>query len=114
MAMKDTTITSIDDEPKAVVLPKTVKVLVTDDGDNMTGERAIVTVQQGEGELGRQAVFLGINGHGYNIPRGVPVELPVEALAVLENAMQTTYENIEGKMTEREVPRYGMTVKYKK
>lgn len=105
-----TTITSIDDAPKAVEIPKTLKVDVTDTGDNLTGDRMDVTINQGEGEAGRQAVYLGINGNGMNIPRGKRVSLPAEAVHVLENAVQTVYESIDGKSVEREVPRFSYIV----
>lgn len=108
---KDTTITSIDDEPTVVDTPTAVTIDVTDHGDNMSGERVQVTIQQGEGEIGRQAVFLGINGHGFNIPRGKPVSLPVEAVHILDNATQTVYETVGGKSVEREVPRFAYTVR---
>ncbi len=108
----NTTITSIDDTPVVVAETAPVVVAVTDNGDNFAGKRVTVTIHQGEGELGRQAVFLGLNGHGFNIPRGVPVDLPVEAVEILDNATQTVYENMGGQTTEREVKRFSYTVKY--
>ncbi|MNY59661.1 hypothetical protein D3C86_1961320 [compost metagenome] len=53
-------------------------------------------------------MFIGLNGHGYQVPRGVPVLIPVEALEVLENAVMKTYPTEGGIVIgEREVPRYG-------
>lgn len=107
---KDITSTSIDDEAPVVVAPKVTKVHVRDDG-HMSGERMQVTIAAAEGELGSHAVFLAINGHGFNIPRGVPVELPVEAIEVLDNATMTRYEDVGGKTVERQVQRFNYTAK---
>jgi hypothetical protein len=109
---RDTSITSIDDEPKAVVVAKAKNIAVANTGDHMSGEKMEVTIHQGEGELGRQAVFLGINGEGTLVPRGVPCKLPVELVEILDNATMTVYEpTTNGQTIEREVKRYSYTAK---
>lgn len=107
MAAKDTSVTTIDDAPQATAAPRAKTIAVADAGDNMTGDKLELTIHAGEGELGRQAVFLSINGHGFNIPRGIPCVVPSEVVDILDNAKQIIYEPGEnGKMHEREVNRF--------
>lgn len=107
MAAKDTSVTTIDDTPEVVATPRAKKVAVTDHADGMSGEKMEVTIHAGEGELGRQAVFLSLNGYGFNVPRGKPVELPIEVVEILDNATMTKYEQgANGQMVEHEVKRY--------
>lgn len=110
---KDSSVTTIDDEPAKVEIKKALDIAVTDNADAMTGERVEVNIQPGEGEVGKQAVFLSINGHPMNIPRGIPVNLPIEAVEILDNATQVVYEHdkASGKMLEREVKRFAYTVR---
>lgn len=77
----------------------------------LSGERVMLTIYEQEGEAGREAVFVGINGVGYQIPRGKPFSVPVEVVHVLENSVQTIYEPIEGGETrERALKRFNFTV----
>ncbi|MET3135214.1 hypothetical protein AAKU55_005522 [Oxalobacteraceae bacterium GrIS 1.11] len=104
---KDTSVTTIDDEPSPLIEQAAKPLAVTDHGDNFAGRYFDVTIHNSEGEVGRQAVFLGINGHGLNIPRGKPVRVPAEVVEILENAMQIIYEPLPGGGTiEREVLRF--------
>ncbi|CUI05491.1 hypothetical protein [Massilia antarctica] len=114
MAAKDTTsVTTIDDVPNPVEIKKGLDIAVVDHGDNLTGEKVQVTIANGAGELGRQAVFLSINGHGFNVPRGVPCDVPIEVAAILENATMTEYEaGANGATIEREVQRFSYSIKY--
>lgn len=113
MAAKDTTsVTTIDDEPKPVEIKKGLDIAVVDHGDNMSGEKVQITIANGVGELGRQAVFLSLNGHGFNVPRGVPCVVPVEVADILENATMTEYEaGANGVAIEREVQRFSYSIK---
>ena len=114
MAKPDTTVTTIDDAPKSVDTKKVQDIDHKAD-DAISGDKAEVTIHAGEGELGRQAVFLAINGHGFNIPRGVACRVPVEVIEVLENATMVVYEpTAAGQNIEREVKRFSYTVKYPK
>ena len=98
-----------DDEPDDA--PRVPKIAVTDHGDNMAGGKVELTLHAGEGDIGRQAVFLGINGHGFNIPRSTPVEVPEEVVQILDNATMTVYEQVGQKMHEREVKRFSYNIR---
>lgn len=115
MSKKDTNVTTLDDEPARLEPAAPVqKIAVTDNGDHFAGEKVELTLHSDEGEIGRQAVFLGINGHGFNIPRDVPVEVPFEVIEVLNNSMMATYEPVPGgggKMMERHVKRFSYNYK---
>lgn len=110
---KDTSVTTIDDAPLVVEVKKAADIAVSDHADAMTGERLEVVIQAGEGAIGKQPVFLAINGHGFNVPRGIPVHLPVEVVEILDNATQVVYEHDQAtdKMLEREVKRYSYSVR---
>lgn len=110
----DSSITTLDDNdtPDEVrESSKPEKIRVSDHGNSMNGERVELTLHAGEGEVGRQAVFLGINGHGFNIPRSIAVDVPVEVIEILDNATMTVYEQIDNKVYEREVKRFSYNVK---
>lgn len=106
MAKTDTSITTIDDAQKAVEPPAAVALHVADQGDKLSGKRIELTVHQGEGDMGKQPLFVGLNGTGFNIPRGIPVSVPVEVIEILDNAMMTVYESVAGLTRGREVKRY--------
>jgi hypothetical protein len=110
----DSSITTLDDndtpdEPRESSKPE--KIRVPDNGKSLCGERVELIVHAGEGEVGRQAVFLGINGHGLNIPRSIAVDVPIEVIEILDNATMTVYEQIDNKTYEREVKRFSYNVK---
>jgi hypothetical protein len=108
MAKSDTSITTIDDAPKAVVAPVAAVVLHgADEGDQLSGERVVLTIHPGEGENGRDPVFLGLNGTHYQVPRGVAVNVPAELIEILDNAKPLVYENSGGTAHVREVQRFG-------
>lgn len=110
---KDTSVTTIDDAPLVVEVKKAADIAVSDHADAMTGERLEVTIQASEGDIGKQPVFLAINGYGVLVPRGIPVHLPVELVEILDNATQVVYEHDKAtdKMLEREVKRYSYSVR---
>jgi len=112
---KDTTvITSIDDPQDAALeqAEAAPTIAVTDAHGTFEGGRAELTIHSGEGEIGQQAVFLGINGHGFNIPRDKKVNVPIEVAHQLDNCMMTIYESIAGGGTrEREVKRFSYAYK---
>jgi hypothetical protein len=86
-------------------------IAVADHGDRMCGRRMELVLHAGEGEAGRQAAFIGINTHGFNIPRSVKVSVPVEVVEIIENATMTIYEQIGEKIYEREVKRFSYTAR---
>ena len=109
--MSDTTITSIDDAPKAESKPaatkaERVKQTAAANEAGLSGKRTTITIHQGEGAAGREDVDIFVNGFGFKIKRGKPVDVPVEVVEVLRNAVTTTYENGEA----IEVPRFAYSV----
>lgn len=77
----------------------------------LSGKKATITIHPTEGMGGDEAVPVGLNGFMYQIPRGEPQEIPVEVLAILENAVgvsMSTGKNLE--VVERKVPRFAFTV----
>lgn len=116
--MSDTTITSIDDAPAAAEAKPATKakaekvektVAKTSPGAaeaGLTGERKTITIHAGEGTAGREDVPVFVNGFGFQIKRGKPVEVPIEVVEVLKNAVTTQYENGEA----IEVPRFAFSV----
>lgn len=77
----------------------------------LSGKKAIVTIHPTDGEGGADAVFVGLNGYAYQIPRGEPQEIPVEVLEILKNAQTTSYRTDPrtGDVEPRTVPRYAYT-----
>jgi hypothetical protein len=56
-------------------------------------------------------VFVGVNGRGYLIKRGVTADVPDEVLHVLNNAVQTVYvEGPNGQEFTRDVPRFNVKI----
>lgn len=111
-AKSDSASTSIEDEPEIVVTEarQATTIAVSDHADAFTGDKVELTINSGDGEVNRQAVFLGINGHSLNIPRDTPVIVAQEVLDQLKNCKMTVYESIDGgKMIEREVQRFSFT-----
>jgi len=112
---KDTTITSIDDQPTVATPAKTAPKAAAVKGANhdvaLSGKTRSITIHTSDAEGGHDAVFLSINGFGYQIPRGTPVEVPVEVLHVLENAKVTTYApgKQPGEFIERTTHRFAFS-----
>jgi hypothetical protein len=106
---QDTSITTIDDAPKAVESVAVAHLQANNDGDVLSGERAELTIHQGSGEDGREPVFIGLNGTGYQVPRDTPVNVPVELLHILNNAVQTVYEANGNGARARDVKRFAFT-----
>lgn len=68
--------------------------------------RKSITIHQGEGAAGRDDVDVFVNGYAFRIKRGKPVDVPIEVVEVLKNAVTTQYEGGEA----IEVPRFAFTV----
>ena len=56
----------------------------------------------------KQPLYVGVNGKGYTIPRGVKVKIPRSVLGVLENAVETVFD--PETMESREVPAHPFQV----
>lgn len=108
MAAKDSTITTLDDAPKNVEPPAAVVTAAVKHDEALSGEMVELEIHQGEGEIGKQAVFVGLNGNGYQIPRGIKSIVPIELVHILDNARQTVYESGSGATSGvgREVNRF--------
>ena len=77
-------------------------------------KRIILTINSTEKDKG--AVFVGINGHAYNIPRDKPVEVPESVVAALKEAKIKEYHiklDFKGgdkpDVTTQEVSRFGFS-----
>lgn len=110
----NTNVASIEDDVSSVVadLDSTkgaVEVMGSGVDAALSGKKVCVKVHQGrEGDTEANFVFIGLNGYSYQVPRGIPVLIPEEALEVLENAVMKTYPTEGGIVIgEREVPRFG-------
>ncbi len=120
--MSDSTVTTLDDPapdaaaqaaaaapttkgqkaPKAAPAKQTASAAEA----GLTGERVTITIHAGEGSAGREDVPVFVNGFGFQIKRGKPVEVPVEVVEVLKNAVTTQYENGEA----IDIPRFAYSV----
>jgi len=94
---------------KAAIKPTAVKSNGHDVA--LSGKKATLTIHPSEGIGGEDAVLVGVNGFMYQIPRSEPQEIPVEALAILENSVGVHLSTGKGaEVTERRVPRFAYTV----
>lgn len=118
----DARITTLDDETpipaptlgkkKAVAAAEVVTdaAPATVDANGMSGKKVEITIHQGEGDMGREDIFVGINGYAYQIKRGERVTVPVEVKEVIENALTIHQEYTKAGVVERKVPRHTMSV----
>ena len=93
----DTQVSSIDDAPvapkasesKSTGGKRTLKV----DGFDiaLSGKKKTITIHVSDAEGGQEAVPVGLNGYMYQIPRGIPIEVPEELVKILENAKTSTF-----------------------
>ena len=77
----------------------------------LSGKKARITIHPSDSDGGQDAVFLGLNGYAYQVPRGEPVVVPVELLEVLENAI--TEKLVQNSMSDTSItraPRYAYAV----
>jgi hypothetical protein len=106
-------VTTLDDAPAAAApaaAAKPAEVLIQHTAE-LSGKRKILTIHAEQGEGGAHAVFLGLNGVGYQVPRAKPFNVPSELVENLKNASQIHYErNDAGAMVPRESPRFAYTV----
>ena len=103
-------VTTLDDptpESKAVdAAPATAADVFIAHNANLSGKRKTLTIHTEQGEGGNFAVFIGLNGVGYQVPRGKPWNVPVELVNNLRHATQTIWDG----NTPRESPRFAYTV----
>lgn len=112
----NTQVSDIDSQPEAPVTtaksgPKrAVKV----DGFDvaLSGKKRTITIHTSEADGGHEAVPIGLNGYMYQVPRGMPVEVPAELVSILENAKVTTFHPgpKAGEFVERTSNRFAFSV----
>lgn len=109
---KQSQITTLDDDaPEAPA--QTVKHIEPSAGvTGLSGKRRAVTIHPTPDDNGNDAVFVGVNGTGFQIPRNTPCSVPEEVLEVLQTSMVTLYQpDAAGKeVTARTVQRYPFSV----
>lgn len=91
----------------------TIKLKAKSNGHDvsLSGRKAMVTLHPGSEEGGSDAQVIGINGFMWQVPRGEPVEVPIELLWVMENAVtQHVSTRQDGSIATRETPRFAYTV----
>ena len=99
-------ISTIDDAPEVVT--KAPKSRAKAEAA-ATGRRTITIHATGD-EEGQNAVSVGVNGVVYQIPRGLPCDVPDEVIGVLENAKTSVYKIVNGESVEHLIPRFSYTV----
>lgn len=111
---KDSKITTLDDTSSQILSdsPQSAAAVVGTNHDaELSGRKVRVTFFEQEGDLGKDAIFASINGVGYNIPRGVPVDIPVEVLEVFQNAKTRAVQTTAGGgQSERDIMRFAFQV----
>jgi len=114
MATNKSTIATLDDEPAALIAAEaeaSKSVQGNNHDGDLSGQRVRVTFFEQEGDLGKDAIFAGLNGVAYNIPRGVPVDIPVEVLDIFTSAKMRSIETTQaGGQRERDVMRFAYQV----
>lgn len=118
--MSDSKVTTLDDSAALAdeivatpSRPKTAAKAVKGANHDaaLTGKTRVVTVHPTNDEAGSDAVFLSLNGYAYQIPRGVPVEVPDEVVQILKNAKQELMSfGKGGEVITRETQRFPFSV----
>ena len=101
-------ISTIDDTPE--VAPKATKPRAKSEAAGQVAVRRTITIHASGDEEGQNAVSVGVNGVVYQIPRGLPCDVPEEVIGVLENAKTSVYKIVNGESVEHLIPRFSYTV----
>ncbi len=113
--MSDSKVTTLDDaaamadEVTTKATPKAAAKAVKGANHDaaLTGKKRVVTIHPTNDEGGSDAVFLALNGYAYQIPRGIPVEVPDEVVQILKNAkMEIMSFGKDGEVLVRETQRF--------
>lgn len=117
--MSDSEVSDISDINEVETKPKTraqraredVQAINAANVDNPKAKRRNLVIHQSDAEDGDRAVFVGVNGYGYHIPRGKTVSVPEEVIEALNNAVVTRYTSGKnGQVTAMDAPRYAFSV----
>lgn len=112
-------VTTLEDAPPApkargrrkVELPDDVETVKGANSDpTLSGRMALLTVHPTSEFDGKEALFVGLNGYSYLIPRGKPCKVPIE-VAYAANPMVISYHHHPDGTAERiETPRNPVTI----
>src|SRR4051812_40275399 len=119
MAKSNSSVTGLDDDAGATTSSNeavataaaTGAVIVGANHDSeLSGDRRTVTIHPTDTDGGGDAVLVSVNGYAYQIPRGIPVDIPMEVLEILKNAKTTSYKaGANGAPVERTVQRFAFS-----
>lgn len=109
MAKINSQVSTLEDEPvSAAVAEDATKPLVL--GSDLSGKMEILTIHSSNEDGGGDAVFVGLNGYPYQIPRDTPCKVPTEVAQILRDAVTTTYKpGPNGIVTPRSNPRFAFS-----
>lgn len=84
------------------------KASVEGKGHVRKGKRCVINIAKQDKPAGSDPVFVGVQGVGYTIPRGINVEVPVAVEHVLKNAITdvVTQDLDDGALLHDYVPTY--------
>lgn len=118
--MSDSKVTTLDDAaaladeaiPAKTSAPRAARALKGANHDaSLSGKSRVLTIHQTNDDGGSEDVFVGINGYGYQIKRGEPVEVPEEVVQVIANAKQELMTfGKDGNVITRTTPRFPYSV----
>lgn len=91
------------DGPKAEVMPGRLK---------KGGKTAVINIAKSPGPNGSEPVFVGVQGVGYTVPRGIDITVPQSVVVALKNAVQhnVTQDIESGEIHKEEVLSYPFSV----
>lgn len=70
-------------------------------------KRLTINIAKQDKPGGGEPVFVGVQGVGYTIPRGINVEVPAPVVEVLKNAVQSkVYQDEDGNLHSEDVLTY--------
>lgn len=107
-------VTTLDESPAASA-PAAVADAGTIKGENhdrnLSGDHVNLTIHVSGEEGGQDAVFIGHNGYGYQVPRGKPWRVPREVAQIISDAVVTVYKpRADGSVSESQVPRFAYSI----
>ena len=74
-------------------------------------ERVMINIAKQDKPGGGEPVFVGVQGVGYTIPRGINIKVPASVVEVLKNAKQDrVYQDEDGELQSEEVLTYPFQV----
>ena len=109
MATKSQISTLEDSAPEAVASAAKSDIPRARHVDGGSGKYELLTVYAGTEADGQDAVFIGLNGYAYQIPRNKPFLVPVEVVNVLRESVTRSYANVNGQQVASDRPRYAFS-----